>query len=335
MNHTADEHPYFRHAEQLGRRSPYYDFYERDPAGRPTHYFQWTNLPNLDFDHPEVRRMVAETFAHWVRRFDVDGFRVDVAWGVEQRAPDFWPELRRELQRIKPDLLMLAEASAREPYWARNGFDAAYDWTWEHGQWAWDAAFRDDESPDLEALRAALTVDDEGFPGGRVFRFLENNDTGERFRTRHGDALHDVALTLLLTLPGLPGLYTGAEVGAAFDPYQQEAPLDFSANPEAAEPLRRLIALRRAEPALRAEGLTLVPTDHDDQVLAYLRHGAGRPVLVVLNFGEAPLKVRLDLPDGFAEAFAGADDLLGGPAGGLHALPLPAHGRVVLAPALP
>jgi glycosidase len=53
--------------------------------------------------------------AYWIRAFDVDGFRVDAAWGPRQRASEFWPRWREELKRIKPDLLLLAEASARDP----------------------------------------------------------------------------------------------------------------------------------------------------------------------------------------------------------------------------
>lgn len=46
-NHTSDRHPYFRAAEQDGRRSHQYDYYQRDGDGHPVHYFDWTDLPNL------------------------------------------------------------------------------------------------------------------------------------------------------------------------------------------------------------------------------------------------------------------------------------------------
>ncbi len=94
-NHTSDTHPYFRETKQLGRDSNYWDFYDRDEQGNPTHYFTWTNLPNLNYDNPEVRRMMIEAFSYWVREFDVDGFRVDAAWAIQERRPEFWPEWRR------------------------------------------------------------------------------------------------------------------------------------------------------------------------------------------------------------------------------------------------
>jgi cyclomaltodextrinase / maltogenic alpha-amylase / neopullulanase len=114
-NHLSVESPWFKDAQANGTASHYWRFFDRDAGGRPTHYFDWDHLPNLDYDNPEVRRMIVEAFSHWVRDLGIDGFRVDAAWGVQERRPDFWPGLRRELKRIDPDLLLLAEGSATDP----------------------------------------------------------------------------------------------------------------------------------------------------------------------------------------------------------------------------
>ena len=171
------EHPYFQHALQHGKASPYYDFYDRDDQGNYTYYFNWTHLPNLNYDNPQVRRWMAEALSYWIREFDVDGYRVDAIWGVKQRRPDFWPEMRAELQRIKPDILLIAEASARDPYYVQQGFDAAYDWTDELGHWAWENVF-EEPTGIAQRLHAALTNDGKGYgPDSLIFRFLNNNDT--------------------------------------------------------------------------------------------------------------------------------------------------------------
>jgi cyclomaltodextrinase len=139
--------------------------------------------------------------------------------------PDFWPVWRAELKRIRPDLLLLAESSARDPYYFANGFDAGYDWTDRLGEWAWQEVFAD-PAHIPQRLRAALTNDGAGYdPDAVVFRFLNNNDTGARFITRHGVGLTRVAAALLLTLPGIPGLYTGEEIGAEFEPYAGPPPI--------------------------------------------------------------------------------------------------------------
>jgi cyclomaltodextrinase / maltogenic alpha-amylase / neopullulanase len=311
-NHTSDQHPYHLSAEQRGPASPYYDFYARDAAGEVTTYFDWENLKNLNYDNPEVQRYMIEAFAYWVREFGIDGFRADAAWGVRERAPEFWPRLRDELKRIDPDLLLLAEASARDPYYD-VGFDAAYDWTNRLGEWAWHDAFEAGAST-AARLRAALigsrSVEADGpIPrsGALVFRFLNNNDTGERFVSRYGVARTRLAATMLLTLPGLPLLYTGEEVGAEFEPYDEGPMLSWTDPHGLREHYARLVALRRDHAELRSERLEILKTSHPESVLAYLRPGEQRAddIIVLLNYTSKPVRVALS-----AGAFGGTTSLL-------------------------
>jgi cyclomaltodextrinase / maltogenic alpha-amylase / neopullulanase len=300
-NHTSAQHPYYLSAVQRGPASAYYDFYDRDAAGKVTTYFDWDNLKNLNYDNPEVQQYMIEAFAYWVREFGIDGFRIDVAWGVRERAPEFWARLRDELKRIDPDLLLLAEASARDPYYDIVGFDAAYDWTNRLGEWSWRAAFEDVASP-AARLRSALigsraVKPDAGIldSGAMVFRFLNNNDTGTRFVTRYGVARTRLAATMLLTLPGLPLLYTGDEVGAEFEPYAEGPALTWTDAHGLRDHYAKLLALRREHAALRSDRLEILETSHPDVVLAYLRPGEQREhdIIVLLNYHPKPIHAAL------------------------------------------
>jgi cyclomaltodextrinase len=339
-NHTSGQHSYHLSAEQRGPASPYYDFYDRDAAGKVTTYFGWANLKNLNYDNPEVQHYMVEAFAYWVRAFGIDGFRVDAAWGVRERAPEFWPRLRDELKRIDPGLLLLAEASARDPYYDIVGFDAAYDWTSRLGEWAWRDAF-EAGAPTAALLRAALigsrSVEADapmGRSGALVFRFLNNNDTGERFLTRYGVARTRLAATMLLTLPGLPLLYTGDEVGAEFEPYDEGPVLSWTDVHGLRGHYARLMDLRRAHAEFRSERLEMLETSHPDTVLAYMRPGEQREddIIVLLNYDAKP--VRVALPVGAWKGTASATDLLSGNAitiaSGAPAIELPGWGARVL-----
>ncbi len=301
-NHTSVEHPWFRDAESGGLSSPYYAFYDRDEAGDPTHYFDWVKLPNLNFDHADVWHTMLEAFAYWVRESDVDGYRVDIAWGIKKRAPDFWPACRRELDQIKPGVLLLAEASARDPYYAHNGFDAAYDWTDELGHWAWEDVLKRRDGI-AGRLRSALTADDRGYdPATLIFRFLNNNDTGPRFIEVHGPELTRTAAALLLTLPGIPCIYTGDEIGASYLPYGDPPPVDWDADPFALGAwYRQLIGLRHQLPSLRSREWELVNAVPQEHVLAYVRYGgaAEAPSLVMLNFSDDAVEASVSLPGEF------------------------------------
>lgn len=305
-NHTSDRHPYYLDAEAHGARSEHYDFYDRDADGQATYYFSWKHLPNLNFDNPEVRRFMTEAMSYWVREFDIDGYRVDVAWGVKQRAPDFWPDLRRELQRIKPDVFLLAEASGRDPYYVENGFDAAYDWTDRLGEWAWQDVWEPADGL-VQRLRAALTNDGLGYPAGsRILRFINNNDTGERFVDRYGPGRTRVAAAMQFTLPGIPCPYTGDEIGASFHPYADIGPLDWDRDPHDLRAYyRRLIALRKELAGLRGPEFTEVAVEPGEWIYAYVRPADTSPVLVVLNYHDRAYDARLRLPEPF-----GSDVLL-------------------------
>jgi glycosidase len=303
-NHTSDEHPYFQDAKARGKESPYYTFYDRDASGNPTHYFDWTNLPNLNYSNPEVERFMLEAFSYWVREFGVDGFRTDACWGVKERKPDFWPKWRRELKRIKPDLLLLAEASARDPYYFDNGFDAAYDWTAALGKWAWEMAWLS-RTLLIYNLNAALTNNGVGFhPDALIFRFLNNNDTGTRFITTYGEEMTRVATALLLTLPGIPCVYTGDEIGAWFRPYYDELPLVWKEDkyPGLRDYHKKLIALRKATPSLHSRQWQPLQVQPSKQVYGYLRYtGANeQPALVLLNFSDKEASAEVPLPEAFA-----------------------------------
>lgn len=293
-NHTSDRHRYFVDADELGRISHYYSFYERNSSGAAEHYFDWTNLPNLHYGNPEVANWMLEATAFWLRGAAVDGYRVDAAWGVERRYPAFWDAFVAEARRLDPDGLLVAEASARDPFWREHGFDAAYDWTDELGHGAWEEAF-DDPDGIADRLDAAVRASPS-----RVLRFLENNDTGPRFVTRHGADLTRVAAAALLTLPGTPSLFTGQERGAEYEPYARREPLD-AADPHALRPwYEGLLALRRRVPALRGDGYVRARTVAGDaRVFAYARFDDARRsfALVVLRFDDRPARVRIDLPE--------------------------------------
>lgn len=297
-NHLSVGHRYFRDSQHLGAKSAYYDWFERDHSGNAVHYFDWSNLENLNYDNPDVRGFISAALTHWVQDYHVDGFRLDAAWAVRDRAPELWPRLRRELKRLDPDVVLIAEASKQDPYYATRGFEAAYDWTERLGEWAWEGVFGPPDSiPDLVRLRQAL-LDDESCRGTEqrplVVHFLNNNDTGLRFVTRHGLEQTQEAAALLLTLPGLPMIYAGDEVGATYEPYGG-MPIAWSDASGLELLYARLIRLRRDTPALRSGCLRLLKTDHDDSVLVFLREPAApdRPVRVAINFAPSPVDVRL------------------------------------------
>jgi len=300
LNHLSAKSPIYRDVLEHGRQSQYFDFFERDEHGEPTFYFNWTGLKNLNYKNPEVREYACGALEHWLKKFDIDGFRLDAAWAINERAPDFWPQCFARLKRIKPDIMLIAEASARDPRLLESGFDVAYDWTDHLGEWAWASAFNFGEEPAAK-LRQALSTnlvpagDSRQPPRILTLHFLNNNDTGERFITAHGVGMARAAAALLLTVPGLPALYMGEEVGAEYFPYGGPHLLS-DADPHGLRPyLKKLVALRHELAVLRSPDISFVDTSNPQFVLAYARPSklASRAVLVVINFSDKETDVGL------------------------------------------
>jgi glycosidase len=164
-------------------------------------------------------------------------------------------------------------------------------------------------------LAAAITNPPKGYaPGATVLRFLNNNDTDVRFVDRYGPALTRVAATLQFTVPGMPALFAGDEIGASYRPYSDLTPIRWQDRHGLRPLYRRLIDLKHRVPALGTGAIDLVPSTPGGS-LAYLRPAppGGRPVLVVLNFGgRAGVALRRTPALDAALAEGGLRDLLTG-----------------------
>ena len=334
-NHTSSGHPYFEEVKEFGKNSPFYDYYEWK-EGKPTFYYDWDNLPNLNLRHAPAARMIVDSFRYWITDFGIDGYRMDVAWGPRKRAPEFWTKAVEELRALEPDLLLLAEASARDPYYHNNGFDLAYDWNETTSEWSWKDVFSR-RAGLAERLHRALV-------SGRhsqehTARFLNNNDTGKRFVSRYGVAWTKVAAVLQFTLPGTPVLYTGDEVGAAYEPYEAPAPISFRDRLGLRPLYRKLMALREALPSLHSGDFLPLNMDRSGAAYAYLRRHGEEQALVALNFGPAR-EVELEMPAGYSWKAVDYTDALTGKAWRLQpgadgkkvSLKLAKEGALVLVP---
>jgi glycosidase len=154
----------------------------------------------------------------------------------------------------------------------------------------------------LPRLRAALTNEPEGYhPDALIFRFLNNNDTRTRFIASHGEELTRVATALLLTLPGIPCIYTADELGQWFLPYDAGLISWRERYRGLRDYHKKLIALRKDIPSLHSRFWQLLEVEPTTQVLGYVRflEENEEPVLILLNLSEEPAEVLLALPDPF------------------------------------
>ncbi|MEO6489705.1 MAG: alpha-amylase family glycosyl hydrolase [Ferruginibacter sp.] len=90
---------------------------------QPTPWYDWDDVIDLDYDKPAMRKYMTDAFKFWVKETDIDGYRCDVAGFIPV---DFWDNVRKELDKIKP-VFMLAEWESRDLY--KHAFDMTYSWS--------------------------------------------------------------------------------------------------------------------------------------------------------------------------------------------------------------
>lgn len=95
----------------------------RDAKFQSTPWRDYDDIIDFDYSQPALRKYMTDALKFWVKEYNIDGYRCDVASFVPI---DFWENARAELETIKP-VFMLAEAEDKELH--RKAFDATYNWT--------------------------------------------------------------------------------------------------------------------------------------------------------------------------------------------------------------
>ena len=270
-------------------------FYVRDAAGKINSPHDWTDVAELNYDNPALRKYMIDALKFWVREFDLDGFRCDVAAEVPT---DFWEQARAELERVKPDIVMLAEAD--KPELLVRAFDL--DYSWPLHSTLNDVMFG--RKP-ASAFRATWEADAAKYPRGSLrMRFSDNHDE-RRAIARFGEQAALAASALMFTLDGVPMLYNGMEVG---DTTESGAPALFERlpvfwqiaerRPDFPRFYKAVTALRRAHPALRRGELVWVRNSDESRAVTFLRRGEGEELLVAINFSSQAFAGTAELPAG-------------------------------------
>ncbi|MBR1860814.1 MAG: alpha-glucosidase C-terminal domain-containing protein [Lachnospiraceae bacterium] len=165
----------------------------------------WNDVADLNYDNPEMRAEMISCMEYWVREFDIDGFRCDYAPGVPK---DFWEEARTELDTIK-DLYFIEEDLG----WVNEGLlDYAFDTNYSSKVYETLVAISHD-SKSADKLKLYLPKDKNNtFP----MNYLDNHDVNSYDRTiaeAFGAEKLPEMYSLIFTLPGIPMIYSGAEIG--------------------------------------------------------------------------------------------------------------------------
>lgn len=276
-NHTAWDSVMMQHPE----------FYKQDANGKiipPVP--EWTDVAGLNYQNPKLREYMIAMFKHWINptTFDLDGFRCDVAHMVPT---SFWDEARAELAKVKPDIVLLAEAS--KPELLLNAFDLDYSWPLH-------SALNDVllKGAPASELKRSWEESLKQFPHGSLHLRISDDHDEPRAIARFGLKGALAASVFMFMLDGVPLLYNGMEVGDATesgDPALFEK-LPVFWHPKDRPPLRRiyhdLADLRKEHVAFRNDRVVWLHNSDEANLVTFMRLDEHEEFVVIVNLSNRP-----------------------------------------------
>ncbi|MBN1430356.1 MAG: alpha-amylase [Anaerolineae bacterium] len=265
-------------------------------------------LPRLNLDNPDTRHYIFEVTKMWLGDYGLDGWRLDVA---HQISPDFWWEFRRVSKSVNPECFLLGEVFSGDlrTWVAPDLLDSGTNYPLYKAIWS---ALNESNFWEIKAVMERAAHPEFGvFKDLALLNFLGNHDVNRILSQLSDPRLLYPALIFQFTVPGIPCIYYGDEVGmegvAGGDNQgvRQPMPLPQEEWPDRERAIYRemirLVGIRKEHPALLYGSFAALETGYT--VLSFLRQHIREQAVVVLNSGDkiaaltAPVG-REGIPDG-------------------------------------
>lgn len=299
FNHSGANFPQWLDVVEKGEQSIYKDWfwinrfpvYPQDPIS-PIDYWDLpyetfsnvANMPKLNTENPDCRAFLLEVATYWIKEFDIDGWRLDVANEIDHQ---FWRDFRRAVKAVKPECYILGEIWHDGNPWIRGDqYDALMNYPLATAINAFIAHRTINATQFMQDLNQARL----NYPRQAnevMFNLLDSHDTDRLLSLCHGNK-HSAKLAYLLLFlqPGSPCIYYGGEIGLEGKkegniegarkcmPWEIENhDLDFK------QYIKRLIELRKTESDLRLHEITWLDIGGNENSIGLIKGNT----LVLIN----------------------------------------------------
>jgi alpha-amylase len=354
MNHTSSQHPWFTNSlASLDNKRNWYVWQDPKPVmtgpwgqnvwhtksvGNNYYGIFWSEMPDLNYNTPAVKTEMFDIATFWLQDMNVDGFRLDAVKYIDedgavlQDTPEtiqFWKDFRTSYKSINPNAFAVGEAWTTTdkvaPYSNNGGLDYCFE---------------------FDLATAFISTANTGNPAGLVSKineviasypflqygtFLTNHDIN-RVMSQLGGTVSKAKLgaSLLMTMPGVPYIYYGEEIGmtGVGADENKRTPLQWNSSTQSGfttgtpwravntdyatkniasqqsestslwNHYRKLIALRNNQAALRKGSYKSISASAAP-VFSFLRQAGNENCIIVSNTGSATAtNVQLTLTSG-------------------------------------
>lgn len=235
INHTSVNHPWFIQAssQNPGSLKSWYIWRSTNPgdyspyggplwhaSGNEYYYALYSKgKPDLNFRNDEVTNAIKEISDFWINEQGVDGFRMEGAGALIEEGDAimfsnanliWWRDYFSFVRNLDPSFLLIGDVpgltTIAAPY-ADDRLDFCYEYELS------SSIFNGIKNQSPSAIREKMIDVINRYPNSQYGVFLTN-----QFQNRTIDILEDIeksklAASILLTLPGVPFVYYGEEIG--------------------------------------------------------------------------------------------------------------------------
>jgi len=279
-NHSGADHPWL---------TTHPDFYETDSTGKPTYTADWSDTRELNFNNLVMKDSMINTMKYWLNATNIDGFRVDVAWGVPY---SFWDKCIPALKKIR-NIYLLAEADDAKLH--ETGFDATYTWKEFHVLNEIAAGKKN-----ILTLDTVLqNIETDFMKGAQRLYFTSNHDENSwnkaDYATMPG-AIHAPFAVFTQTYNRtMPLIYSGQEEPVLRPlAFFEKDSIEFKKY-ERANFYTTLLKLRKSNSAFADQAnFKRLNVNLPEQIMAFERSNGQDKVVVVLNLSNLPQQAMID-----------------------------------------
>lgn len=307
FNHCGAEFPYWKDVVNKGPKSEYFDWFmveewpfrKMGSNAKNKKYYSFAfidDMPKWNTNNPKVIEYLLNICETWVREYDIDGLRLDVANEISHK---FCKELRKRMKELKEDFYMLGEIWHDSiPWLLGDEFDAVMNYPLAETISDFWMELSQKKIEFEERINRCYTMYMQQ-NNDVLFNLLDSHDT-----IRLISKIKDInkvyqQLAVLFTMPGSPCIYYGTEVvlEGGYDPDCRRCmpwkEIEAGKYDDRIDFMKKLIVLRKKETTFRTRNFHFTNRYENDRILEYIKiDEKGEKIEILLNCSKEEITLK-------------------------------------------
>lgn len=226
FNHIGDQSPIWQDVIKKGTQSRYADWFhinhfpvvvdskitDEEFSRNPSYNtFAFTpHMPKWKTSNPEVQDYLISVGEYWVKEFNIDAWRLDVANEVDHH---FWRKFSTRMRQIKPDIYILGEIwHTAQPWLDGSQFDGVMNYAYMQHIKDFFLQNKQTSMEFINRLTHELRLYSDT-TNQMMFNLLDSHDTARIKTVAGNDKFVKQLLMFMFMQPGTPDIYYGTELG--------------------------------------------------------------------------------------------------------------------------